>query len=96
MLMRHDFNNIVHFYSNAKHILPSYLKRKATVGGKDSAKRKKTKSVTTWDRDIICLPKQTKNGEVMSVVTYPRSRYRSQLGGWGVDWKNPHHITNVC
>ena len=78
-------------YSNAKHVLPSYLKRKSTIGCKDSKKRK-TKAVTTWDRDILCLPKQTKNGEVVSVVPYPRSRYRADLGAWGLIGKI--HLTS--
>ena len=76
-------------YSDAKHVLPSYLKRKGAVGGKN-CKRKKT--ISTWDRDIIWLPKQTKNGEVMSVIPYPRSQSRADLGACGLIGKI--HLTS--
>ena len=71
-------------------MLPSYLKRKS-VGGKNP-KNKRAKSITAWDRDIICLPKQSKNGEILSVIPYPRSHYRSEFGECGLIGKV--HITS--
>ncbi len=48
--------------------------------------------MSTWDRDIVCLPKQSKGGEVLNVFPYPRSRYRADLGAWGLIGKI--HITS--
>ncbi len=67
---------IIFFDRNAKHLLPhllpSYLKRKGTIGV-NSSKRKKAKAVSSWDSDIVCLPKQTKNGEILNAIPYPRN-----------------------
>ncbi len=82
---------IIFLDRNAKHLLPSYLKRKGTIGV-NSSKRKKAKAVSSWDRDIVCLPKQTKNGEILNVIPYPRNRYRAELGAGGLIGKV--HITS--
>lgn len=73
----------------AARILPSFLKRKNS--GKNTPPSKKTKT-TAWDRDIICLPKVTKNGEVSKVIPFPRKKYRAQLAAWGLIGKL--HLTS--
>ena len=74
--------------SRPKHILPSYLKRRAS--GSRATKSKKPKTVTTWDRDIICLPKESKKGE--NCIPYPRGKYRARLGREGLVGKV--HLTS--
>ena len=37
-------------------ILPSYLNRR--ISGSGGAMGKRAKTIISWDRDIICLPKQ--------------------------------------
>ena len=61
--------------SRPNQILPSYLKRKMSGGG---GKGKKKKSVMSWDRDIICLPKTCKKGD--NSIPYPRGKFRARLG----------------
>ena len=58
-------------------MLPSFLKRKR--GAAQSAKRRKT--LQTWDRDIVCLPKQDSS---IKHIAYPRGKYREQLGRNGL------------
>ena len=70
-------------------MLPSFLKRKGIVGGRE---RKKPKVVVSWDRDIICLPLRVKRGEVVKVLSYPRKAYRAQLGAWSLIGKL--HLTS--
>ena len=61
-------------------VLPSYLKRK---GSGSSCKSKKTaKAITTWDRDIVLLPNDYKEGE--NYIPYPRGKSRSRLGRLGL------------
>lgn len=67
---------------SVQHVLPSFLKRKG-VGGRDQ-KSKKPRKVTSWDRDIVCLPTVIKKGEVAKIVSYPRKKYRSKLAAWGL------------
>lgn len=55
--------------------MPSYLKRK--VSSSVSSKGKKQKTVTTWDRDIICLPKGCKRED--NTISYPRGKFRAKL-----------------
>ena len=74
--------------SRPKHILPSYLKRRA--GANSATKSKRPKTVTTWDRDIICLPKEYKKGE--NCIPYPRGKYRARLGREGLVGKV--HLTS--
>ena len=56
-------------------ILPSFLKRKAR--GDSGGKSKKPRALTTWDRDIVCLPNECKKAE--SAVPYPRGNFRARL-----------------
>lgn len=51
-------------------------------GGKE--KNAKKRKVVSWDRDIICLPKTTRKGELATVLPYPRKKFRSNLGAWGL------------
>ena len=69
--------------------MPSHLKRRAAGGG--STKNKKQKTVTTWDRDIICLTKEYKKGE--NFFLYPRGKCRARLGRLGLVGKV--HLTSV-
>ena len=68
--------------------MPSYLKRKSSGCG--AGKSKKLKTVTTWDRDIVCLPKESRQGE--SYIPYPRGKFRSKLGRDGLVGKV--HLTS--
>ena len=70
------------FIYKAQQVLPSFLKRKGVVGGRDRGKRRKV--TVSWDCDIICLPRTTKKGKLVNVLSYPRKRYRTQLGAWGL------------
>ena len=66
-------------YRSAQDILPSFLRKRKAVSslGKNTGKR--TKSIQVWDRDI-CIPdsKSSQN------ISYPRGKYRSQLGEDGL------------
>lgn len=68
--------------------MPSYLKRRSPGGG--SGRSKKPKAVTTWDRDIICLPSDSKQGE--NYIPYPRGKVRANLGRDGLVGKV--HLTS--
>lgn len=69
--------------------MPSFLKRKCAVGG--GGKAKKPKTISTWDRDIICLPKYfRKPGE--NCIPYPRGKLRTMLGSEGLIGKV--HLTS--
>ena len=70
-------------------ILPSYLRRRAAASG--GTRNKKPKTVTTWDRDIVCLPKYHKKGE--NFIPYPRGKYRARLGRLGLVGKV--HLTSA-
>ena len=71
--------------------MPSFLKRKGVVGGKDRS-TKKSKVVISWDRDIICLPRTTKTRKLVNILSYPCKRFRTQLGAWGLIGKI--HLTS--
>ena len=43
-------------------------------------------------RDIVCMPRTTKNGELAKVVSYPRKKYRAMLGAMGLIGKL--HLTS--
>ena len=79
-------------YFSAQHILPSFLKRKGLVGKSEPSKKQKT--VTSWDRDIICLPQTRKlrSQSTTNVISYPRKKYRAQLAAWGLIGKL--HLTS--
>ena len=62
----------------ASHILPSFLKRNQI-----SSRPKKAKKISTWNRDIICLPQSRRNSADNSFA-YPRGRYRAYLGKLGL------------
>ena len=49
------------------------------MGGRE--RNKKCKVVVSWDRDIICncLPRTTKKGEVVNILSYPRKRFWTQV-----------------
>ena len=49
----------------------------------------KAKTVSSWDRDIICLPKEPKHE---NCVPYPRGKVRPKLGGDGLIGKV--HLTS--
>ena len=70
-------------------ILPSFLKRKSTVVG--GGKAKKPKTVSAWDRDIVCLPGHFKKA-VGNSISYPRGKVRASLGREGLIGKI--HITS--
>ena len=92
--------------SRPKHILPSYLKQRASGSRGTKSKKPNTvttwdrditclpkeskKGVTTWDRDIICLPKESKKGE--NCIPYPHEKYRARLGREGLVGKV--HLTS--
>ena len=46
----------------------------------------------SWDRDIICLPRTTKKGKLVNILSYPRKRFRTQFGAWGLIGKI--HLTS--
>ncbi len=58
------------------------MKRKCAVGG-GGGKAKKPKTISKWDRDIICLPRKFKESGDNS-ISYPRGRSRSMLGREGL------------
>lgn len=66
---------------SAVHVLPSYLKRKRGDVN-NSKKPKKGKVVKTWDRDVWCLPADTKS--VGGNISFPRGNYRGFLAGCGL------------
>ena len=68
---------------------PSYLKRR--VAASSGTENKKPRTVTTWYRDIICLPKEYKKGE--NFIPYPRGKYRARLGRLGLVGKV--HLTSA-
>lgn len=70
----------------------SFLKRKGFVG--KSVPPKKQKAVTSWDRDIICLPQTRKlqKHDSPNVISYPRKKFRAQLAAWGLIGKL--HLTS--
>ena len=39
--------------------------------------------IVSWDRDI-CIPKTTKNGGLVKVLSYPRKKYQANLGAIGL------------
>lgn len=55
---------------------------------------KKQKAVTSWDRDIICLPQTRKlrKNDAANILSYPRKKYRAQLAAWGLIGKL--HLTS--
>ncbi len=78
-----DYGFVVITYFNDRcfdcrpsNILPSFLKRKSSCGNVGT--RKKRKAVTTWDRDIICLPPEYKKKE--NCIPYPRGKFRVKIG----------------
>ena len=76
--------------SRPSHILPSYLKRKCSAGANDSKDVKKPKTIATWDRDIICLPKKSLRED--NSIPYPRGKLRARLGKHGLVGKV--HLTS--
>ena len=65
------------------------MKRK--VSGSAGGKSKKSKnSITTWDRDIICLPRTSKKED--NYIPYPRGKFRARLGRDGLVGKV--HLTS--
>lgn len=75
---------------SAVHVLPSFLKRHMKHG--DSRKGKqKPKVVKTWDRDILCIPKDMSRVDGGN-VSYPRGRYRAYLASNGLVGKL--HLTS--
>ena len=40
------------------------------------------KTITTWDRDIICLPRTSKKED--NYIPYPRGKFRARLGRDGL------------
>ena len=52
---------------------------------------KKPKTVQCWDRDIVCIPRSRLSGSGPS-YSYPRGRYRTELGRLGFIGKI--HITS--
>ena len=61
-------------------VLIGLMKRK--VSGKGGAKVKKQKTITTWDRDIICQPKDSLQED--NFISYPRGKFRARLGREGL------------
>ncbi len=66
------------------------MKRKVTTG-KGGAKAKKQKTVTTWDRDIVCLPNNSLQED--KSISYPRGKFRARLGRDGLVGKV--HLTSI-
>ena len=81
--------NFMYSSRRPNQILPSYLRRRAAASG--GTRNKKPKTVTTWDRDIVCLPKYLKKGE--NFIPYPRGKYRARLGRLGLVGKV--HLTSA-
>ena len=66
----------------AAQLLPSFLKRR--LPNRDSGKGKKKAKVSTWDRNIMCLPKSLGNeGEII----IPRAASRAELASKGLTGK---------
>ena len=72
------YSSCIRSYPSASVVLPSFLKRRS-VNQKES--RKKSKQFQSWDRDIICLPKDCGS---LSNIPYPRGKYRAKLGSNGL------------
>ena len=53
------------------------MKRKGSSGN-DRKNEKRKKTVTMWDRDIICLPKKSLRKD--NSIPYPRGKFRAKLG----------------
>ena len=58
------------------------MKRRQT--GESSSSVKKPKTVKTWDRDVMCLPKSRHNHSCGENINYPRGKYRSLLASAGL------------
>lgn len=69
---------------SAVHILPSYLKRKASTGKESCKKPKKAKTVKTWDRDILCIPESIQSKGAGGNFSFPRGKLRAQLARSGL------------
>lgn len=72
---------------SARSILPSYLKRHQQNRATSTSKR--SKRIVTWDRDIVCLPKENYKCQT---IPYPRGKYRSRLAAQGLIGKI--HLTS--
>jgi len=70
------------------HILPSFLKRRG-VRRAEAKVSKKPKTVKTWDRDVLCIPKQR---NLTSGIKYPIGKYRAHLASNGLIGKL--HLTS--
>lgn len=68
-------------------MLPSFLRRNRY----EAKPAKRSRSVRSWDRDIICLP-QSRHNHSESGISYPRGRYRAELGKMGLIGKL--HLTS--
>ena len=76
---------------SAAHILPSFLKRRGIRNNGGTSKAKKPKAVKTWDRDVLCIPKQG-NRLPTGRIKYPRGKRRVYLTSSGLFGKL--HLTS--
>ena len=64
---------------SVERILPFFLKRK---GFSKQSVAKRPKVVKTWDRDVLCIPKNDMTNS--SSLSYPRGKYRAKLATYGL------------
>ena len=64
---------------SVERILPSFLKRK---GFSKQSVAKRPKVVKTWDRDVLCIPKNDMIDS--SLLSYPRGKCRAKLATYGL------------
>ena len=79
MKILHVFIMFSNTRRSASIILPSYLKRRRLEKVEDNVK--KPCRITTWDRDIVCLPNCCNRG---NYICFPRGKYRASLGQAGL------------
>ena len=66
---------------SVERILPSFFKRKG-FSKQSVAKRPKVGTWLTWDRDVLCIPKNDMTDS--SSLSYPRGKYRAKLATNGI------------
>ena len=72
-------------------MLLTFLKRRGIRNNGRTSKAKKPKAVNTWDRDVLCIPKQ-ENRLPTGRIKYPRGKRRVYLTSSGLFGKL--HLTS--
>ena len=67
--------------TSARVVLPSFLAKKRHQQSLQKSS-KRAEATQSWDRDIVCLPKDEKKGT--TALSYPRGKYRKWLAEQGL------------